>query len=365
MPTLPLYTPNTVADASHRVIAPGGYEWWHFEAEDLATDTQLVATFHEGYVFHPGYLRAYARYRRRPTRVRPPVPGEYVCASFVLYRGGRVAHQFMAHYPATDFHAATEKLDVRIGPNRCHAGDDGTVRLTLRGRPWVKTGRGAKTLREQVLSAELEFVPRFSHPPAEHRFISRETSGADHYWVVADPLCDVTGTVRVDGAGEPLSLNFRGRGYHDHHYGTAPVGAAVDPWAWGRVLLPDRVYTFHVDRPRRRSAPDAARLLHADATGLREVEGEAIRIDWSRSRGVGLAYPSAISFGSRLSLRDPQLVDSSQFRMRIRYHAAAHGGSEAAAAFCEVAHPHRLQWPVVGRVVGRSIHRAEDGAGRR
>ena len=363
MPTLPLYTPNAVADASHRVTAPGGYEWWYFDAEDLATDTQLVVTLYEGFVFHPGYLRAYARYRRRPTRVRPPVPGDYVCASFVVYREGRVAHQFLAQYPATDFHAARDKLDVRIGPNHCRAGEDGSLHVTLRGTPWVRTGRGAKTLREQVLSAELEFVPKFSHPPAERRLFSREMSGADHHWVLANPLCDVTGTVRVDGAAEPLSLNFRGRGYHDHNYGTGPVGAGVDRWAWGRVLLPDRVYTFHVARPRPRSSPDEAHLLHADATGLREVGGEAAQIDWSRSSGVGLPYPSTVRFGSRLSLRDPQLVDSSQFRMRIRYHAAAHGGSEATSAFCKVAYPHRLRWPVVGRMVERSIHRADDGAG--
>ena len=62
------------ADGWHAVAAPGGYEWWYFDAEDPATDTQLVAIFMEGFVFHPGYIRAYELYRRRPTRVAPPLP---------------------------------------------------------------------------------------------------------------------------------------------------------------------------------------------------------------------------------------------------------------------------------------------------
>ena len=43
MPTLPLFAPPNAhqaagasPDASHRVTAPGGYEWWHFDAPDAA-----------------------------------------------------------------------------------------------------------------------------------------------------------------------------------------------------------------------------------------------------------------------------------------------------------------------------------------
>ena len=361
MPTLPLYTPNAVADASHRVTAPGGYEWWHFDAEDLTTDTQLVATFHEGFVFHPGYLRAYAGYRRRPTRVPPPVPGDYVCANFVVYRGGRVAHQFLAQYPATDFHAARDRLDVRIGPNHCRVDDGGVIRLTLRGTPWVRTGGGVKTLREQVLSAELEFVPRFAHPPAERRLFSREASGADHHWVLANPLCDVTGTVRVDGAAEPLSLNLRGRGYHDHHYGSAPIGPGLRAWLRGRVLTGGRASTFSVAVPRDAGLQPEFHLVEADDRGVREVFREKCPWMWWRRRRSTLAYPHDLALGGGLFMHTPRVIDASPFHLRLSYETKYMG--EAGRAFCEVVYPHRLRWPVVGRRVENSIRRAEDGAG--
>ncbi len=70
MPTIPMFTPTPVPDAWHAVTAPGGYEWWYFDAEDRP-DLRVVAILFEGFVFHPGYLRAYARYRRRPTRGGP------------------------------------------------------------------------------------------------------------------------------------------------------------------------------------------------------------------------------------------------------------------------------------------------------
>src|SRR5687767_5497676 len=97
MPAIPLYTDPSYPDASHAVRAPGGYEWWTFDAEDAAGDTQLFVTLVEGHETDPGYLRAYARFRRRPTRVPPPVPRGYAFACFALYRGGRLAHRSITH----------------------------------------------------------------------------------------------------------------------------------------------------------------------------------------------------------------------------------------------------------------------------
>ena len=59
MAVIPLYTPPSCPDAWHQVIAPGGYEWWHFDAEDAATDTQLVASFYDGDIFDREYWRRY------------------------------------------------------------------------------------------------------------------------------------------------------------------------------------------------------------------------------------------------------------------------------------------------------------------
>jgi hypothetical protein len=341
---LPLYTTGGAPDASHHVVAPGGYEQWSFEAEDAASDTRLVAAFAVGFPFHPGYLRAYARYRRRPTRVPPPAPSDYACLSIAVYRHGRTAHRFTAHYPATSVHTATDRLDVRIGPSHCRAGDDGRIHVLLRGPP-----------NAPALSAELELTPSLPQAPIE-RFLSRRVGGDAHAWVVANPLCSVTGTIRAGGDGTTIA--FRGRGYHDHHYGTAPVCLGLDRWARGTALFSDRAYTFQLARPRGAAGMDDAHLLCADANGVRDATDSPLRADWSRRAGLLLSYPSELSFGNELRLTSPSVLDASPFSLRIQYTAAA-GTAETTKAFCEVAYPNRLRWPVVGRIIETSIQRVE------
>jgi carotenoid 1,2-hydratase len=353
MNTVPWYQTPATPDAWHHVTAPGGYEWWYFDAEDPSTDTQVVAILLDGFVFHPEYLRRYARYRRRPTRYAPPVAGEYPCAYFVVYRGGRILAQFMTQYGAGDFAASSERVDVRVGPNRLTADGAGALTLALSGTPWALTARGPKLQAGVELSGRFTFRPRFAHPPQERPFFSRELSGgAEHRWVVANPLCDVDGEFTVGGE----RVAFNGRGYHDHNYGTGPIGPGLRRWIWGRVLLEDAVSTFHFARPRDRRLPDEVHLLHADAEGVRELAARAEGA-WDARTAVGLGYPRELRLGPHLRLSSPRVVDSSPFYLRLTYDADVSG--RTGRAFCEVAYPHRLRWPVLGRMIELSIERRD------
>lgn len=360
MPTLPLFETPADPDAWHRVTSPGGYEWWYFDAEDAAGDIQIVAIFLEGFVFHPGYLRRYGAYRRRPTRATPPVAGEYPCAYFVVYEKGRPLAQFMSQYPPGAFAASSERTDVRIGPNTLRRDDDDTLRLALHGVPWQLTWRGPQLLAPQELTGDLTFRPLLPRRPAERTFLSQALSGARHQWVIADPLCEVGGTIRLGGGGNlpTREIAFRGRGYHDHNYGTAPLGPGLKRWIWGRVLPaePDGrgMLTFHYARPRDASLPDEVHLVEADADGAREVTATC-EADWSRRSALGLAYPQAANFGEGLRLVTPRVVDSTPFYLRLVYDAQTRHGP--GTAFCEVAYPRRLTWPILGRMIELSIHR--------
>src|SRR5690349_6074304 len=99
MPTLPLYNPAAVPDAWHEVIAPGGYEWWHFEAEDSAGELEVVADFYDGEPDSALYRRAYARFRRQPTRVTPPVPRDYPCVRFRVWEKVETVVECTGHFP--------------------------------------------------------------------------------------------------------------------------------------------------------------------------------------------------------------------------------------------------------------------------
>jgi carotenoid 1,2-hydratase len=353
-----LYRAPADPDGWHEVTAPGGYEWWYFDADDPSNDTHVVAILLEGFIFHPGYLRTHARFARRPTRHSPPRPRDYACAYLVVYRGKRIVHQFMTQYRADQFHASPDAPRVTLGPNRLWRDESDAYRLSLRGVPWQLTGRGPKTLHGQSLSAELTFRPRATHPPMERVFLSRRMTGAEHHWVIAAPSCDVTGLVeRSDANGTRLDrIEFNGRGYHDHNYGTAPIGRGLKRWIWGRVLDGDRAATFHLAVARDHSLPDEFHLVKADDTAIREIAAPAPRTQWNRHTLLGLAYPDSLQLADDLRLHSPRVIDSAPFYLRVVYRADFAG--RECTALCEVAYPHRLRWPILGRMIEMSIDKS-------
>lgn len=365
MNTLPLFEEASCKDAAHGVVAPGGYEWWYFDAEDPATDTQVVAIFFEGFVFHAGYLREYAAYRRWPTRNKPPLPRDYPCAYFVVYRGGRILAQFMTQYPAAAFAASTARPEVAIGPNRMTRREDGAYVLSVEGHPWRLTGRGPVRPEGGRLSGTFTFTPRFEQEAHERAFLSRAMTGADHRWVLAAPACEVAGTVRFtphSGAAEEV-IEFAGRGYHDHNYGTAPLGPGLRRWTWGRAIFDDGVRTFHVAEPADPRRADEVHLIEATAGGIEELPVSSVRMSPWRHTSWGLQYPQSVHLadeaaGDRLRLTNPRVVDSSPFYLRVSYQATD-GRHRMGRAFCEIAYPHRLRWPVLGRMIEMSIHRLD------
>lgn len=352
-PQIPMMRAAGHDDAWHNVTAPGGYEWWYFDAEDPQTGTHIVAILLEGFVFHPGYLRKYGSFLKKPNRRTPPVAGDFPCSYFVVYQGGKIRKQFMVQHRPEQFEASPDRPEVRIGPNRLRQTDDGVYRLTLRGTPWKLTGRGPQLLKGETLSAQLSFTPR-TPGLAEREFFTPQLSGADHRWVLAAPRCDVLGTIDL-GDGEELA--FGGHGYHDHNFGTAPIGPGLKRWLWGRVMVGEHVTAFHYAKPRDASLPDEVHLLRIGPDGVDE-SAPAVTCDWSRKSSWRLAYPQSCSFGGDggLHLSDPELVDSAPFYMRLTYRAQTPMGQ--GRAFCEVAYPHRLRWPVLGRMVEMSIDKS-------
>src|SRR5205823_10315254 len=115
MPTLQLYRePVACPDAWHQVASPGGYEWRHFDAEDPATDTRIVAMFFQGRELLTEYRRRYRSYRRWPTRRAPPLPREYPAVHLAAYRAGKVLAKWTTGYSSDAFTAAAAAPDVTV-----------------------------------------------------------------------------------------------------------------------------------------------------------------------------------------------------------------------------------------------------------
>jgi len=334
-----LDTEVVVADACHRVTAPGGYEWWYFDAQDRNTGTFVVAVFHAGFVLHPQYLRRYHLYQSRPTRHAPPLPAEYPCVHLAVHEKGRSCSQFIHQYTATHVQASTSERRVTMGPNRLFSSGN-ALQLHFEG--------------SHGLSADLTFEPRFAHPPGEKMFASANSGHpAHHCWVIANPLCEVGGEIRLPD-GSTIRLN--GSGYHDHLYGTGPLGAGLRRWMCGRVLQENQAVSFQIASATQPGGIDQAHLFVADRAGIGAIG--VPRIAWGPERFTawGLAYPTAVDLGPTLILRQPRVLDSSPFCLRLKYDAFV--GGEAASAFCNIVYPHRLGWPILGRFIERSIERA-------
>jgi carotenoid 1,2-hydratase len=180
--------------------------------------------------------------------------------------------------------------------------------------------------------------------------------------VIANPRCDVSGTILLAENGSTLDqINFTGRGYHDHNYGTGPLGPGLKRWIWGRAILNDQVTTFHYAVPRKRSLPDEIHLVRANASSLAELDVDRVDCDWRGWSKVGLRYPKQLRFresteatqASPLQLSNPRVIDAAPFYMRLMYNAQVDG--RTTTAFCEVAYPHRLRWPILGRMIEMSI----------
>src|SRR5258705_95308 len=129
MPTLPLFHAPATPDAWHQVQAPGGYEQWYFDAEDASGEIRIVAILGQRCTGKE-HVRQYARYRRRPTKHRPPLPADWSCARFGVYRGQRELGQFTKAFRAGDFKASAESVEVTVGPNQLTGSDQG-LRLVV------------------------------------------------------------------------------------------------------------------------------------------------------------------------------------------------------------------------------------------
>jgi hypothetical protein len=192
MPTLPLYDTTAHPDGWHHVVAPGGFERWQLEAEDLAHGIRLTVELVEGDQGSRAYRRAYRRYRRRPTRVPPPLPSDYPCVRVNVSENGRTLWDLDAPQRPGALQASTNVPGVALGPCELRVGDDGTIRLSIESA-----------------------APRPGHA---------SFSGDLAFSLVADSNYEVVGTLREwNGAEVWRAVEFRGDGRCKHTIATEPI----------------------------------------------------------------------------------------------------------------------------------------------
>lgn len=322
MPTLPLVNNPAPADidAPRRVVAPGGYEWWYFEAHDPAADLRVTAILFDGNPFHPGYLRRYAWYRRFPTRLAPPLPREFPGVFVRVYEKDTLMLGAMRQYEPGTCRVSESK--VIVGDDSFTRSADGAIRLTIRG------------------AVDLTFRPKGSPAPAPPR-LYRMARGSSvrqaHGWIVSNPLCAASGDVTVRGR----TARFDGSGYQDHNFGAEPVHLAAKRWFWSCVWLDDRSHVIAEAVPTR-GPSRGIHLLDAD------TPGSAV---WDGRTRLRIPYPTMIDFGDALRLDEPRVIESLPIMAQLRYRARVRDVTTTAVA--HVVQPGRANLPIVSRALER------------
>ena len=348
MPTLPLYQPTHVAgepEAWHGVMAPGGYEAWQFIAGDEANDVWVMASLSWGSMSLPSYLRRYERYRRWPTRVKPPAGKDSCCASFAMYERDRTT-RFDLCVNGSEF-SAGKGAGVRVGANRLTVEADGRLHLHLRGVPWELTGAGPALLRDQTVSANLVFEPSFGGMSREMELMGGVEAPV-HRWTVSRPLCRVSGEVSIFNQ-RPRAVTLSGRGCHDHAWGVRPMAWDFARSIRGAMLGEARAVIFRWDQPRAPGGCDVAHMVSANQTQWNHAQLAASNGQWARGKAMRLRYPRAMQFGKALHIENPKVLGTTLASVTAIY--TGHFGDQTGPAVCELVNWNKLRSGVWGRLI--------------
>jgi len=313
-------------DHAGHIAAPGAYEWWQFGVDDQNQRIRLDIQFHHGFTFHPEYLKRYRAYRRRPTVHPPPTPADYPCVRCAVYEDEKYLAGATVQYPRNAFKFEEAGKEIRIGANR----------LSLDRQLTVQLSNG-----ELPISGELIFRPVLSCE--EFQALSGE-----HHWLLARPLCEVAGQIRL---GE-RKIELSGPGYHDRSFGASPLASGLSRWIRGRAMMPRGSVAFQVTA-HESNGQHSATLLICDETGIQNVRDLKSTTGEEKCTAWGLAYPSSINFGERFLLRNPRIVQSSALNLNLICDAYLDG--EQCQAAMEVVYPNKL----TGWRAARSIRVSE------
>lgn len=233
---------GTEQDFHRPQTSPGGYEWWHFDAIDEKNDLSFVLRFSAGDLFSAYYqdnLKTYWKNAKSPLTssnpvVHSPRPLDYNGVFFQVFNKGSLIGETVQEFSMAFLKASDQQGAVLLGPNRFNWDTSDppsyiiTVQSPLRGR--------------SVLRARLFFTPLTKALGN----LPQPEFPSTHTWVLTAPLCRVEGTLQwCDQAGDvKKEMGFVGQGYHDHHWGTVPLGRFVEGWHWGRAFLGDTTLIY-------------------------------------------------------------------------------------------------------------------------
>ncbi|MFI3326706.1 MAG: lipocalin-like domain-containing protein [Clostridia bacterium] len=197
-------TPEIWEDGLRTDGGPGSYEWWYVDSE-FDNGMVIVLTFYTKNHFD-------AKGPAHPT-----------ANLTITYPDGHRVSRDVRGEKGKTITASKERCDVTI----C----DTSIKYV--------DGDYQVHFNEDSLNLELtmkSILPMY-RPETGHCAFGDDTPEFMG-WFVAQPTCQITGTLALDGKIEKLV----GNGYHDHNWGIGSMFKQFNHWYWGRATVGE--YTF-------------------------------------------------------------------------------------------------------------------------
>jgi hypothetical protein len=192
-------SPTSIApweDGARTDDSPGTYEWWYFDAH-LADGAKLVVSF-----------------MNKQDIAQPRTPLAPVLRLNLDLPDGRHFDK-VVQYPASEWSAAKDHADVRLGQNR-FTGDLYRYRIEA-------------TAEEISVDVTLtREIPPWR--PATGYMVFGADRSLEFGWLPSVPQGAVTATYSADGERHETT----GVGYHDHNWGNVGLTKIVHDWYWAR-----------------------------------------------------------------------------------------------------------------------------------
>jgi len=287
----------------HRPHSSGGYEWWYFDGRSQDGKYSFVIIWYEGNPFS-------TRYNGALLDGKSAMPAEYPAISISVYEDGNPIYYSFTEFEPSDCNFSEEMPLVEMGPHRMEEiGDDQKLIYKL-------------DLDETLPSRDqLEGTITFeSSRPESSIFRSDEQTNAGHTWNLVQPRAKVKAELDIHGISD--SIQFQGRGYHDHNTGREPMHSEFTDWYWGRFHFDAATLVYYVmnrqDEKQHQAwliSNDNSELLHTlDKVDLAD-DGLTL-LGLQPYRKIGLRSDEV-----EIQVQHSQVVDNGPFYQR--YHSDA------------------------------------------
>lgn len=237
------------------------YEWWYFDAH-LEGGHTLVVFFHA-------------------SNPNPGLEGKTGIEIVLLKPDGKRVQKFFP-YSRSDFSAARDKPEVRIGGNSL----------------WVerqdgKLPRYLIEVNEEGLGCSLTYRAEVNG--------WKPGTGLSHFgelgyfgWVVPFARATVEGTITVEGE----KIKVSGIGYHDHNWLNFQFQRIIDYWMWGRVYSENFTLAYAVIQCNEKVEDHTVKVLmlaEGQEVILSTGEFDFLKDDFAYNERAKYQFPQAIS----------------------------------------------------------------------